>query len=427
MNPEVGAMRLPSRGGRGIEEEARRREAERSALGAVESSLLAGLELKRWWDEREAAGYQFADRFETVCTYHRPDRSFAFFDEAPTGGGSLPVMGDLQDLFYDQARAPLMPGEVERMAAQLQNFVLRYYLRVSDSRTPTAFVPEAQPQVPPLARPFSWCPQNTDDRQGFGYEQLYYKRRDDGRVGEFPEEERFAVVDVRSLLDVYEWVVLKVRIFDFDLAFAPLGPQLPSFQIPLREQQMVVLHRDFLVDRERPEEGVLGEYGFGYAVLHVPDPEALLAYGPGHFDAGFQLFHFRVLESGEVRAKLVFVVNRPEQILNIPVDPVFWARQMASYLPFGKTMQRFMPGKMPWPWPDVDPVFGAVDLLDVLTSGLSARELCITREQLEKEMLVKHFVQNYELIRGSLFTWRQIPDWLADEDLPPWVRQGRSP
>lgn len=400
---------------------------ERQALAQVDSSLQAGLELKRWWDERAADDYRFADRFETVCTHNRPDESFAFFDSAPTGDGPLAVMGDLQNLFFDRVRSPLVPETTEGMAQQLRRFALRYFMRVSDSRSPTAFVPEAQPELPPLARPFSWCPQARSDRKGFGYEQLYFKRREDGQVGRFDETDRFAVIDVRELLDKYEWVVLKVRIFDFDLEFAPFGSQFPSFKLPLREKQLVILHRDFLVDRENPEPGVLGEYGFGYAVLPVPDPDAILAYGPGHFDAGFQLFHFRLLDTGEVRARLVFVVNRPEKLLNIPLDPMFWARQMASTLPFGDRMQKLVPSNpMPFEMPSVDPVLGTVDLLDTVTSGLSARELCIQKEQLEKDMLVKHFVQNYELILGSQFTWRQIPDWLDTENLPEWVRTGRG-
>jgi hypothetical protein len=52
--------------------------------------------------------------------------------------------------------------------------------------------------------------------------------------------------------------------------------------------------------------------------------------------------------------------------------------------------------------------------------------LCISRDDLEKEFLAQHFMQNYDLIVGSLQTWRQIPDWLDSAGLPEWVVKGVS-
>ena len=186
-------------------------------------------------------------------------------------------------------------------------------MRVSDFRRPQASIKFERPVPPPLLRPLTWCPEEYPARQGFGYAQFYYKLRESGRVGKFPEEKRFSIVDVRELFQKYEWIVLGIWIFDFNLTFRPFGPGLPQVDIPLGEHQWAVMSRDFILNEDNPEPGVLGDYGYGYAVLRNPTDRGLLAYGPGRFDAGFQLFNFRVLESGEARVKLVFVVNRPEK------------------------------------------------------------------------------------------------------------------
>jgi hypothetical protein len=57
---------------------------------------------------------------------------------------------------------------------------------------------------------------------------------------------------------------------------------------------------------------------------------------------------------------------------------------------------------------------------------LAAKDLCISKEQLEKDFLVQHFRQHYQMIVGSLTTWRRIPDWLDATSLPDWVRSGVS-
>jgi hypothetical protein len=41
-------------------------------------------------------------------------------------------------------------------------------------------------------------------------------------------------------------------------------------------------------------------------------------------------------------------------------------------------------------------------------------------------MLIQHFMQHYQLMVGSLLTWRQIPSWLQRDQghLPEWVIRG---
>jgi hypothetical protein len=400
---------------------------DRAILDSVESALTNGLQLKQWWEQTDAT-HSYADRFETASTFNRPDHSFAFFDQAPLHGQTLQVMGDVMDLFYDQPKAPA-EATAAWMQEQLREFILHYFMRVSDFRRPQAYLSATRPTPVSLLQPFSSCPDAAPVYQGFGYAQFYYKLRDSGRVGKFPEEERFAIVDVRELEQKYEWIVLRVRIFDFNLTFRPLGQEFPEVAIPLMAQQWVVASRDFTLDKDHPTSGVLGQYGYGYAVLKDPTDRGLLAYGPGQFDAGFQLFHFRVLASGEVRVKLVFVVNRPERILHLSLNPVTWSLTLADLVSFGLSSRLFAPVQgmlAQWPFSGgiLDPVFGSIALLNWLTGGLAARELCISRDDLEKEFLVQHFMQNYDLITGSLQTWRQISNWLDRAALPEWVIAG---
>jgi hypothetical protein len=74
----------------------------------------------------------------------------------------------------------------------------------------------------------------------------------------------------------------------------------------------------------------------------------------------------------------------------------------------------------------MDPTFASISLLNQITNGMAARDLAITREQLFRGFLVKHSLQHYQTLLGSLRTWRQIPDWLQADSLPDWVIQGQS-
>ena len=74
----------------------------------------------------------------------------------------------------------------------------------------------------------------------------------------------------------------------------------------------------------------------------------------------------------------------------------------------------------------LDPVYGFVSLANILSANQAAQQLCISREQLNKDFLAQHFTQHYVTLVGSLLTWRQIPDWLDSAALPEWVVLGRS-
>ena len=405
---------------------------ENQLLGNVDTALSAAVDLRKWWD-KVRAGQVEVERFDQVATFNMPNHSFDFFGVAPVGKTQLPVMGDYQEFFYDhpKARRKRRKSAATWMQEQMREFALRYLMRVSDFRQPAVRIDEDTPTPPLLLRPLSWCPREDIERIGFGFRQLYYKLRGSGEIGRFPEAEQFAIVDQRELEDKYEWIVLQVKIFNFNLAFRPLGSAGPNFRIPLDEQSYLVASREFIANQDHPEPGVLGRYGFGYAFVRDPAGTDLLAYGPGQLEPAFEQIHFEVREDGDVHAQASFVVNRPEKILNINVDPLDWGFSLADFMSMGTASQMFGPAKemldrIPRPDGSFDPVFGYISLANLMTGGLAGKQLCISRRDLEKQFLVQHYMQHYQMIGGSLHTWREIPDWLDTRALPGWVTSGKS-
>jgi hypothetical protein len=271
-----------------------------------------------------------------------------------------------------------------------------------------------------------------DTRAGFGYSQLYYKLRASGQIGKFPDRERTAIVDLREIGVKYEWIVCEVRIFNFDLRFRPLGSESFALSFPLKEATYIVLSRDFITSRDDALPDLLGEYGFGYALLKPAPAKSIFAYGPGHFTAGFQLINFTVQRNGSSRAKLAFVSNRPDKVLNIDIDPVGWSFKLADLMSFGLVSQVFGPlktliGRLSPRLDNFDPVTAWIGLANFLTGGLAAKEWCLSLKALEKNpMLVTHFMQHYQMLTGALMTWRHVFNWLESERIPEWVRLGNA-
>jgi len=397
-------------------------------LSEVDSSLSNGLQLKEWW-EKTNANDGYSQRFPTALTFNRPDHSFAFLDQATVNGELMPVLGDLQDLFYDNIKAPTVatPAAVRWMRDQLREFVLHYFSRVSSSFLPKSFEPGA-PSPPAYLNPFGLCPGKDVQKEGFGQTQLYYKLRETGRVGKFPEREQYAVVDMREIGTKYEWIVGDAKMFGFDVSFVPLGYNLPYAMVPLREGQLGVISKQFITNEDNPAPGIVGKYGYGLATLKSPSDKTAFAYGPGYFDAGFMTFTWRVLDSGEARVRLVFVANQPERLINPYLNPLELSLKISDTLSLGLTSRLLAPvesaiDQLPLPVRSaiLDPVFGSIALANLTTAGLAARELCISRVDVEKLFLFYHFTAIYTLIVNSLATWRQIPNWLDSEALPKWV------
>jgi hypothetical protein len=405
---------------------------QKAVLDSAELYLARGLELKQWWERTHAADC-FAQRFPLSTSYNRPDVSFGFFDVATVGGREMPVLGNFQTLFYDQTKSPTRDraAAARWMRDQVREFILHYFMRVSYFREPEAYVPTVDRKPPPpLLRPFSLCPEENPSLVGFGFSQLFFKRSDNGEVGAFPEAVRYAMVDLREIGPKYRWNLLNVDIFDFNFAYQPFGPGTPWLSVPLKEGSYLIMDRSFVVDEEEPAPGVLGRYGFGYAFIKNPVPGPI-AYGPGEFDAAFELITFTVYSDGKVRADAVFVANRPTQIARVSLNPATLAGQAASLATLGAAPYFLGPvsdalARLPFARSGFDPVSAAIALANFWSGGLAAQNLCLSVQQLEKIFLVKHFMQHYQTLVGSLQTWRQIADWLDAADLPRWVVTGRA-
>jgi hypothetical protein len=402
-------------------------------LPRVSEYLAKGLDLKRWWDEVErSGGPDERQRFPLERNFNRPNRSFGFYGEAPVGGAMMPVMGNVQEMFYDQTRAPASLGRdsAEWMWEQVREFVMKYFMRVSSFREPEAYVDTTNPIPPPALSRLSWCPQPEEgERKGFGFSQIFYKRPGSDIVQAFPTYEQFAIVDQREIGKTYEWVVLRVRIFDFNINARPFGRNGPELVFGANEQSYLVAHKAFVNYKERHLPGVLGDYGIGYAFIRNP-VQGPFGYGPGEFDAAIEMINFRVYETGYVSVRMVFIANRPTQISNITVDPISWSFSLADLFSFGLASRLLSPARdifdqLPFRF-NVDLVSAYVTGANLISGGTAAQTLCISIEQLEKMFLLQHFKQHYQTVVGSLLTWRQIPDWLDEKNLPAWVISGIS-
>jgi hypothetical protein len=398
-------------------------------IRSVDQCLADGIALKRWWERTYPNG--FAEKFDLERVFNRPSDSFGFFDQVQLNRGVLPVMGNFQEMFYDRPRTPanLNRQAAEWMRDQTREFVLRYFMRVSAFRQPEVHV-ESQRSRPGYLEKLSWCARSDILRQGFGFKQCYYKLRDSGEIGKFSEPDETAIVDLREIGRRYEWIVVRVRIFDFSFRFQPFGSNGPELSVPLTEESYLVLSRDFILNEDNPSPDCLGRYGLGYAFIKDPT-QGLIGYGPGQFRAAIEIINFEVSKHGEIRVSMIFVADRPERIANVSLNPVDWSFRLADFLSLGTTSRILAPVKntferIPTSVDSFDPVYGFISLINTLTSNQAAEQLCISREQLEKDFLAQHFIQHYATIVGSLLTWRQIPDWLDSAMLPQWVVTGRS-
>lgn len=399
---------------------------DRAVLGQVESSLADGAALLSWWRGTDAAN-AYTRRFPLVRTFNVPDDSFAFFDQAPLPGRTLPVMGIVEDMLYDQPKT----GAAPTIRDELREFVLHYFMRISAFERPEAYIDAGNTAAPRLFPTLSWCPTYEANKTGFGFTQLYYKLRDSGEVGKFAEDQQSHIVDLRQIGTKYDWIVLKIRIYDFNFTIRPRGQESVQLIVPLKEESYLVVSPDFLVDEDDPSPDVLGRYGFGYAFIKDPFSSGPIAYGPGQFAASFQLIHFRVLAGGRIQLNLVFVANRPQQVLNVALDPVAWGLRLADISSFGMASAFLAPvravaDRLPIRLGGVDPVRGFISLANVFSGGVAARSYCISTEQLERQFLVQHFMQHYQMVTSSLLTWRQQASWLDRASFPQSIIEGTS-
>lgn len=396
-------------------------------LATVDRYLARGLALKRWYDAA-LPGARFREVFDLTHTPHHPDSSYGFFDTVTLPEGPCPVIGCYQQMFYDR------PGQMTdfntrhraEWLRQVREFVLHYFMRISTFTTPQTSIGGGYPPPGEYRSPLSWCRSDSEDPGGFGFTQLFYKLRETGQVFRFPPHEAFSIVDLRDIGTRYEWVVLKVRIYDFDVRLKPFGDNAPELMADLGEDSYLVITRDFILDQQNPEPGVIARYGFGYAFLHSITPK-LEAYGPGEFYAAFKSIQFDVDPKGIMTVRMGFVANRPSGVVNLRVKPFVWSFRMADWLSFGWASRLLGPVRSSFEdvsLGTVDPVYAYIAAANAITANLAGDMLCVSREYLNKIILLQHLSQHYSSLQGSLITWRQIPNWMDTAALPSWVVTG---
>lgn len=410
-------------------------------LPTVPKYLARGVALLKWWREVDPSTTWWfkpsqIQQFPLARSFNRPTRGFGFYGQAPVDGQIMPVMGNVQEMFYDQTRAPASLGtdSAKWMRDQLRQFVMKYFMRVSSFRQPEAYVDAAFPIPPPALARLSWCPDPTPDRIGFGFSQLFYLPVGSSEARPFPSYEQHAVVDQRDVGKIYEWLLMKVRIFDFNFNFRPFGEGGPEVVFGANEESYLVVAKNFVSyddnlppDPKDPYGGVMGNYGIGYAFVKSPTPGPF-HYGPGEFDAALELINFRIYDTGYISVRMVFIVNRPTGISNLTIDPVNWSFRIADLFSFGVASRLFSPAqrvvdRLPLKV-SLDPISYYISAANLVSGGSAAQDLCISIEQLEKYFLLLHFQQHYQTVVSSLLTWRFVPDWLDSKNLPAWVISG---
>ena len=383
-------------------------DADQKILDLVESSLSRGVELYRWWRETDRND-SYSESFPLQRKFNEARRSIGFFDQARLSFGKIPVIGVVQESTFDNS--PLDPAAARD---QIRDFVLHYLLRVADFERPSAF----------SLRDLRQSAARDPEMAGWGYSQCYYKLRGTGRVGKFPPDWQWRIVDLREIGDIYEWVVLRARLFNVEVDLSPLGDTAPHFEIPLAKftEEYLIASPEFIVNEEAPEEHVLARYGYGYATLHDPAySKGPLLWGPGRFDPGFESFVFEVRDTGETVVTSPFAVNRPDRIFGLSPDPVAMGIKVADLFSFGLA-SRLLPGL----GSGFDPLLTPVAALNAGTGGLAGRVFGISVDSVERFFLAQHFMSAYSLLTGAVQTYCQIRDWNAPEgSMPGWVREGR--
>ena len=390
---------------------------EQALVAAVDDSLPLGLALKAWWEQKDANN-SIGERFELVRTYNPADRAYGFFDTAVLKQGSFNVMGLLQELPFDCPKTVAGHG----LKRQIREYVMRYFLRSTSYTTPVPFSGRSFGEPPGLIAGLLFRNSPNEALRGFGYTQQYYKTVD-GSIGAFPLEDQHAVVDLRELGKTFEWIILQVQLFNFVVPFKPLGDNLPQIGIPLQEQTYVVISKDFVVNRP-------GEYGLGYAILKGTgsNPGDILAYGPGRFQLGFQTIHFTTDKSGATKVRMAFAANRPDKVMNIPYDPVGLAFRALNTVTLGaaeqysKYVSNYLPGFLTST--GIDPMQLYIAAANAATGGAAAEHFGVSKEELDRLMLMQHFSQHYQMILGAMSTFHRVPDWLATSAIPAWIRSG---
>jgi hypothetical protein len=220
--------------------------------------------------------------------------------------------------------------------------------------------------------------------------QRAYKLRETGQTGEFPEADARAIIDLRELETRYEWIILERLLLDLGITLAAGGANSASLTIPMPTARQLVLSSDLCVRQRQPCDGVIGEFGVGFAPMPVPgDGPVIRAMNSIH--PGLRLQTLRVRNTAEVRLRTVTILARPDTALKALINPVAWG----------------------------------LGLADKVTAGISARLMPGTAsDQVERYLLSAHAIRLRDSLLGTRAAWQEVRDWLDPAGIPEWIRKG---
>ena len=385
--------------------------------------------LKAWWSRVEA-GETRIERFELFPATPGSEPVWGFFGEAPVQGQNVPVMGDVVDAFFDQ---PRVPPPMQRQAAhwmreQVEEFALHYWLRAEAAALPQPYPELGHAAAAPFLSWLSLCFPADQEFSGYGNVQRLFKLRAGGRVGEFPLPGRRAIIDLRELESTYAWITLDTREFDFNITIGGAGNDAPNLVLPLTTIVHCVASADLMVNQHEPEPGTLAAFGPGLGLIRDETP-SVLAIASDMLQPALRLQSLRVLATGEVRSRGIMIMPRPEKIVNFSGLAPNLFLDAADFVTLGATRGFTQPlkqalSRLPLPNIGFDPILGSFQLLNLLTGNRAADELCISKEQVEKEILAKDAQGMQQATLSTRQIWLQVPDWLDPKAIPGRVVRG---
>jgi hypothetical protein len=388
-------------------------------LDNVATAISQGQEIKEWWAANRDTRVRL-NNFPVALQIHRNDENYGFVLDANLRSGALPVAGVIQDQLFSYPKAP--PGskaDPQWIRTQLREFILRHFMTLTSAQPPSA------PGILPCEGAGARAAAAERSRYGWGYEQIYYKLKKTGEIGKFPDKEATCIVPLDSVGTTYAWVVFKASIYHFDFPVALTGvANGPELTISMMQPVYAVMTPDFLVDREDPEPGVLGEYGYGYSVVPDPNYKTLFAAGPSQITHTIETLSFRVLDTGEIRSHMDFITPQPPRIVNF--DPVKWGFEVADRFSLGAASRLLGPLKnlLEGLEPQVDPVYLAVRLSNLLTLGVASDDFNVNKAQLFRLLMTLHFTDVFNMFNLAASHFSMVDDWTDTANLPEWAKTG---
>ena len=271
---------------------------ERRLIEKSEQAIQEGLQLERWYRERES-GLRFFP-LDLKNSYRLSNRAEGFFGTLPINGVPRTVMGCRQEVQFGK-----FPGDAT--AARLEEFVLKEFQKRAH-----------------------W--QYDDGAMGgFTFEKTLFREASNG-YQRFPAETQQGPVEWTSLGRQFGWVLLTVHIHDFVVQMGPWKKRL-------REAAYVVPHPDFVHVLKHPSQECALEVSIGYPFVDVAPHANMFGFGPGKFGVAVKLFSFFLSPQNDLRVRMVFAAApRAQKVLDfgkgIP-DPVYGGAELLRYLSLG--------------------------------------------------------------------------------------------